>query len=57
MGHRIDLHRLGQLLPAFYFGEIEVGALLCTRVFLFSFIEGSALNTFSKTEIVTLSVY
>lgn len=56
VGHGVDLHRLGQLVSAFHLREVEVGALLRTRVFLFSFIEGSALNTFSKTEIGTLSM-
>lgn len=56
VGHGVDLHWLGQLVPAFHLSEVEVGALLCTRVFLLSFVECSALNTFSKTAIGTLSM-
>lgn len=56
VGHGVDLHWLGQLVPAFHLSEVEVGALLGTRVFLLSFVECSALNTFSKTAIGTLSM-
>lgn len=56
VGHGVHLHWLGQLVPAVHLGEVEVGALLRTRVLLLSFVERSALNTFSKTAIGTLSM-
>lgn len=58
VGQRLHLARLRELLPAFHLGEVEVGALLRAPVFLFSFIEGSALNAFSvKTQIVVFKLY
>lgn len=57
VGQGIYLARLGQFVPIFDLGNVETGTFLCTCVFLFSFIEGSTLNTFSvKTQIITFKV-
>lgn len=58
VGQGIHLAWLGQFVPIFNLGNVEMWTFLSTCVFLLSFIEGSALNTFSvKMQMIIFIIY